>query len=161
MRHQSRDFEREHAMSDTKFGWKSVVLAAFIGFMVIGTLRHHPKASPATPAGETGAAVSKPPSQGAGLADIKLNIINLNKVGFGNILEATFSINNLNQYPVKDLTVTCKHVANSGTVIDSNTRTIYEMIPSRGSTYIRDFNMGFINNQMTGSACAVTGFSRA
>lgn len=144
-------------MSEGKFGWKAVIFTAFIGFMVVGTMRHNPKASTAD---STGAAVVKPPSQGAGLSDIRLNVINLNKVGFGNVLEATFSINNLNQYAVKDLTVTCKHVANSGTYIDSNTRTIYEMIPSRGSTYIRDFNMGFINSQMSGSVCAVTGFSR-
>ena len=36
---------------------------------------------------------------------------------------ATFVIYNDNKFPVKDLVVTCTHTANSGTVIDSNTRT--------------------------------------
>lgn len=130
--------------------------AIFVSFVFVSAVR--------MPSRQARAAFDMPaavPSEGAGLADINLQLIRANKTGFGNVLEATFSISNRNRYPVKDLTVTCHHAANSGSVIDSNTRTIYELIPANGSTYVNDFNMGFVNTQSVRTLCEVTGFRRA
>jgi len=48
------------------------------------------------------------------------------------VMVADFTITNLSNYTVKDLDVTCTHYANSGTEIDSNSRTIYETVPAKG-----------------------------
>ena len=84
-----------------------------------------------------------------------------NKDGFDNIMILSTDIKNPLEYTVKDIEITCTHYANSGTKIDSNTRTIYEQIPANGSLNLDDFNMGFIHTQATKSGCNVTGASRA
>ena len=76
--------------------------------------------------------------------------------GFGSVMLADFSVSNSSPYPVKDLEVTCTHFANSGTQIDSNTQTIYEVVPAKGKKVVRDFNMGFIHSQATSTSCKVT-----
>ncbi|CAN5379593.1 hypothetical protein BH18ACI2_BH18ACI2_04990 [soil metagenome] len=76
--------------------------------------------------------------------------------GFGSIMEADFTIQNPSNYTVKDLEITCTHFANSGTKIDSNTRTIYETVPAKGKKVVKDFNMGFIHSQASKSSCEVT-----
>jgi len=78
------------------------------------------------------------------------------KGGFGSIMIADFTITNLSDYPVKDLDVTCNHFANSGTKIDSNSRTIYETVPAKGKKVVKDFNMGFIHSQAARSSCEIT-----
>ena len=55
--------------------------------------------------------------------DYKWNI-----AGFGNVMEADFNITNDGDRDVKDIEITCTHFAKSNTKIDSNTRTIYEII---------------------------------
>ena len=138
-------------MSYLKLALGSVI----VSFVVVSVLRAPQK--PANAAAGTAVAVS----EGAGLKDINLQMIRSNKVGFGNVYEATFSIANRNRYPIKDFTVTCYHAANSGSMIDSNTRTIYEMIPANGTTYVNDFNMVFINTQVVRTYCEVTNFRKA
>jgi len=81
------------------------------------------------------------------------------KGGFDNVMLADFTLKNSNSFPVKDVVVTCEHTANSGTQIDSSTRTIYEAIKANGSKAIRRFNMGLINTQVARSSCKVTGFA--
>jgi hypothetical protein len=71
---------------------------------------------------------------------------------------ADFLLRNDNPFAVKDLTVTCVHSAPSGTKIDKNTRTIYEIIPAHGRKWIKNFNMGFIANQAVESSCSVIDF---
>jgi len=80
--------------------------------------------------------------------------------GFDVIMAANFTIQNANTFPVKDVEVTCKHFANSGTEIDSNTRTIYERVGAGGSYSVRNFNMGFIHSQVKRTECSVTDFER-
>lgn len=75
--------------------------------------------------------------------------------GFGNVLEMDFTITNPTIYAVKDFQITCKHFAKSGTAIDSNTRTVYDVVPAKGKKKIRNFNMGFINSQTATSSCRI------
>jgi hypothetical protein len=76
--------------------------------------------------------------------------------GFGDIMEANFTITNKGTRDVKDITVRCNHFAKSGTLIDHNTRTIYEVFPAGKARTIPKFNMGFIHTQAEKSACSVT-----
>jgi len=78
------------------------------------------------------------------------------KGGFGSVMMADFTITNLSNYTVRDLDVTCTHYANSGTEIDSNSRTIYETVPAKGKKVVRNFSMGFIHSQAARSSCKVT-----
>lgn len=96
-----------------------------------------------------------------GLSKIRIGSANYRKEGFGVVMIASFAIYNDNAYPVKDVTVTCRHGTPSGTIIDQSTRTIYEKITAGGYTFINDFNMGFVSPQATTSGCQATGFSRA
>jgi hypothetical protein len=77
------------------------------------------------------------------------------KDGFGSIMMATITIKNDGDNPVKDIEIKCEHSAPSGTVIDSNTRTIYQVIPAHKTRTFRDFNMGFINSQVSSSSCSI------
>jgi len=86
---------------------------------------------------------------------------NWGKSGFGNVMEADFTITNPSDYAVKDLEITCTHFASSGTRIDSNSRTIYELVPAKGKKVVRNFNMGFINSQSKSSNCKIEDFELA
>lgn len=80
---------------------------------------------------------------------------NWSKGGFGSVMIVDFVILNPSNYAIKDLEVTCTHFANSGTRIDSNSRTIYEVVPAKGKKIVKDFNMGFIHSQATKTSCKV------
>lgn len=79
-----------------------------------------------------------------------------NKSGFGSVMEADFVITNNNSFPIKDIEITCTHFANSGTKIDSNKRTIFEVVSANKSKTMSDFNMGFIHSQAASSSCSIS-----
>ena len=78
------------------------------------------------------------------------------KEGFDNIMQANFTIKNESVYDVKDLEINCEHYAKSGTLIDSNKRTIYDVVKAHSTKQFKNFNMGFIHTQAVKSSCAVT-----
>jgi hypothetical protein len=77
------------------------------------------------------------------------------KEGFGNVMQANFTITNKGTRDVKDLEITCTHFAKSGTQIDRNTRTIYDVVKAGKTRTFRNFNMGFIHSQADKSRCEV------
>ena len=93
------------------------------------------------------------------LANLSINNLMWEKGGFGSVMVATFMVQNKNPTRVKDIRVTCGLTANSGTVIDTATHTIYEAIDKKSYIYVRDVNMGFIDSQANRSTCMVTDFS--
>jgi hypothetical protein len=70
----------------------------------------------------------------------------------------TFTIKNTNDFGVKDVVILCEHFAPSGTLIDRNTKTIYQSIKPKSAVTIRDFSMGFLHTQAAKSSCAVKDF---
>ena len=94
-----------------------------------------------------------PKLEAMSLVDLKFT---WSKAGFGNIMEANFTVSNDSDYAIKDLEVTCVHAANSGTRIDKNTRTIYEIVKAHSKRRFPKFSMGFINNQVATSNCGIT-----
>ena len=74
----------------------------------------------------------------------------------GMIMTGNFKIENPTDHDFKDFEITCNHFAPSGTKIDSNTRTIYEVIKAHGKKTMNDFNMGFIHSQAKSSSCSIT-----
>jgi hypothetical protein len=74
----------------------------------------------------------------------------------GITMTANFKVHNTTDHAFKDFEITCDHSGPSGTVMDHNTRTIYELVPAKSAKSIRNFNMGFINSQATRSSCRIT-----
>lgn len=73
------------------------------------------------------------------------------------ILMADFSITNNSASEIKDIEITCEHYGKSGTKIDSNKRTIYDIIPAYETKFFNDFNMGFVHSQAHSTVCRCTG----
>lgn len=76
--------------------------------------------------------------------------------GFGTVMIADFTIKNPTAYRFKDIEITCNYFGPSGTIIDSNTRTIYQIVQPKSTKVIREQNMGFINSQASSSSCKLT-----
>lgn len=77
------------------------------------------------------------------------------KGGFGSVMLANFTVTNKSDYQFKDFTVKCIHSAASGTVIDRNTQTIYDIVKAHSTKKFREVNMGFIHSQATSSSCKI------
>ena len=73
-------------------------------------------------------------------------------------MDADFTIRNSSDFNVKDIKITCYHYASSGTQIDRNTRTIYELFAARSTRHLKKFNMGFIHSQAEASSCRIMDF---
>ena len=89
------------------------------------------------------------------LRDVKLEY-KWRKEGFGNVMVADFTVKNPTQYRFKDFEIKCTHLAPSGTEIDSNRRTIYEVVEPKSTKVIKQMNMGFIHSQAARSGCEIT-----
>jgi hypothetical protein len=74
----------------------------------------------------------------------------------GMIMTINFKIDNVTDHDFKDFEITCNHFAPSGTKIDSNTRTIYEVVKAHGKKSMNHFNMGFIHSQAASSDCRMS-----
>jgi len=75
--------------------------------------------------------------------------------GFGNILEATFTITNNNERALTDINITCTTYAQSGTQLSKVRHTLYNNFPAKHITTIKDANLGFINSQTHKVGCHI------
>jgi 5-keto 4-deoxyuronate isomerase len=71
---------------------------------------------------------------------------------------ADFAITNNTSSPVKDITVICNGKSETGTKIDKNERVIYKIINPNQTIKIKDFNMGFINSNVSTTSCYTSKF---
>jgi hypothetical protein len=74
----------------------------------------------------------------------------------GMIMMINFKIDNPTDHAFKDFEISCDHFGPSGTKIDSNTRTIYEVVKAHGKKAKNQFNMGFIHSQAATSNCRIS-----
>jgi len=81
---------------------------------------------------------------------------NWQKGGFGSVMMIDATVTNPSATAFKDFTIKCTHAGPSGTEIDSNTRTIYDIVPSKSKKRFRQINMGFIHSQAARSSCEIT-----
>jgi hypothetical protein len=86
-----------------------------------------------------------------------LTLNSWHKDGFDNVMMVDVTIANGVETPLKDIELTCISSAPSGTKIDRNVRTIYEIVKTKRR--FRDFNMGFIAPQATTTSCEITDFA--
>jgi len=97
-----------------------------------------------------------PPSE---VDRVKITDFTWGKTGFGSVMEASFTVRNSLPYAVKDIAVKCSLHGESGTEIGRAARTIYRRFPP-GATRVKDFSMGFINDQARGAWCEVVGVQK-
>lgn len=77
-------------------------------------------------------------------------------IGDGLLMKLDATITNNGSYSVKDIEIHCNDIAKSGTKIDSNTRTLYEIIKSGQTKRLNGFDMGFIHSQAASAACNIS-----
>lgn len=78
------------------------------------------------------------------------------KGGFGAIMLLRGTIKNNSLVDLKDFKVRCEHSGPSGTVMDSNTRVVYERVNAGQTKRIGEVNMGFIDPQAATTSCEIT-----
>lgn len=130
------------------FTW---IVTIFIAIWAIGYFSGDPGS---TSSKSTSAARAPSPKQVA-MDNVELDFT-WGKTGFDNMMEANFTVINNSQYEIKDIEITCTHYAKSGTRIDSNERTIFDIVPASGKKTFEKFNMGFIHSQAEKTGCAIT-----
>jgi len=74
---------------------------------------------------------------------------------------AKISIENKNAENVKDFEIECIHSGPSGTVIDRNKKTIYQVIQAGKTVTLKALKMGFIHSQAARSSCFIVSVRRA
>lgn len=91
----------------------------------------------------------------AALSGLKLKELSWTKGGFDSTMMLSVIVQNNGKSDVKDIVIECRHSSPSGTKIDSNKKTIYEVFPAGEDKKIDDFNMGFIHEQATTTNCSI------
>lgn len=141
------------------------VATLFLSLITLGS--RLPESHAATTKQETPTAVSEatysPPPQkltkGEMVRQFRISALAWKKDGFGSVMIASFIIHNDNQIAVKDIKVACSSSGPSGSVIDSNARTIFEKIEKRSYLEVSKLNMGFIRSEVVDTKCKVVDFT--
>ncbi|MCJ2183933.1 hypothetical protein MTR62_14695 [Novosphingobium sp. 1949] len=79
--------------------------------------------------------------------------------GFGTVMMLDITLRNTSSVELRDFVINCEHSGPSGTVMDRNSRTLYEKLAPGEKRRFRKVNMGFIHSQATSSSCRVDGAS--
>ena len=74
----------------------------------------------------------------------------------GNLIEITAVLKNSGSVDVKDVDITCTYMGGSGTVIDKNTKTVYDIVPAGKSINVRGLVMGIVHDQTNSMDCSVS-----
>lgn len=80
--------------------------------------------------------------------------------GFGSVAVMTFTIKNLAEFPIRDISLSCSFSAPSGTTLGTASHTIFDTIKSKSTRTFKDVNVGFINSQASSSGCSITAAKR-
>lgn len=144
-----------------KFSTIQIGVGIIASLFLIGWL-NSPKEDGVTSSASVNQEQKKPQSQ-AELKEIIASQVALDytwkKGGFGSIMEADFRVKNNSDHSIKDIEIQCNHYAKSGTKVDSNSRTMYDVIGPNSIQSYQDFNMGFIHDQANTTSCLVKKFS--
>jgi uncharacterized protein (UPF0333 family) len=133
-----------------------IIIIVLVVVGVIGRMASHDSSDSAksTPPSGTVSTSSTDAVKQDALSKIKLDFT-LTKDEMG-IITANFVVKNESSYNIKDFEITCEHFANSGSNIDSNVRTIYDIVMAHTTRKVRNFNMGFVHSQASKSSCKIT-----
>jgi hypothetical protein len=145
---------------------KTVAMASAACFVAMAVVLGA-RGSAMTPAASTTAvqmaAETKPEnlSRSQILANFRIRSLSWHKDGFGTVMMASFVLQNDNPMPLKDIEVTCASSGPSGSTIDTNARTVFDVVRQKSYLEVDKINMGFIRTEAVDTKCRVTGFARA
>jgi hypothetical protein len=117
-------------------------------------------ASQTTPAAAVAAAPRKL-TKAEMIGQFRIRALSWSKEGFGGVMVANFTIHNDNTIDAKDIKITCSSSGLSNTTIDTNTRTVFEVVKERSYSQVRELNMGFIRGEVADTKCKVVDFTAA
>lgn len=139
----------------------SLLVKVIIGFFVLGGIGQYMKVSPPSGSSSSGSVTPSMPSV-ADLSDkVTVKDFKWTTYGGGSLLKlSSITIENKNAEDVKDFVIKCTNHGPSGTVTDTNERTLFEILKAGQTKTYKDFDMGFIHSQATSSGCHITGVSR-
>jgi hypothetical protein len=147
-----RKLDTVQAKSGSGLKWLGAIVLIIVLGNVIQRSAQNANVSAPTP-GDTGTPVDKRTPKEMALNEVKLNFTWRKEADV--LMKANFTIKNDSVYTVKDLEIKCVHFAPSGTQIDSNTRTIYEIVRPHSKRSFPDFDMGFIHSQASRTNCQI------
>ncbi len=134
---------------------RTSIFTWFVTIVLVLWAIGHFSTNPGTDTTSTANSKREPSPKQVAMKKVNLDF-SWNKVGFDNIMEANFTITNNSKYKIKDIEITCTHYAKSGTRIDSNERTIFDVVPAKGKKIFEKFSMGFMHSQAEKTGCAIT-----
>lgn len=91
----------------------------------------------------------------AAVASLQLSDVSWTRGGFDTVMLLDVAISNRGSRAVKDVEIRCEHASPSGTIIDSNTATIYQVFPAGQTVEVKGFEMGFIHTQAERTNCRI------
>jgi len=74
------------------------------------------------------------------------------------IWKQKFTIANGTNQDIKNITIHCKYFAPSGTLVDTSTITIYEIVKTKSQKTFPYMSVGFIHSQANQSACDIINY---
>jgi hypothetical protein len=88
--------------------------------------------------------------------------------GYVPIMVASSTVQNTNEFDVKDVEITCEFLENTGAFVDRTITTIYDIIKAKSSKAFNNFTMGVMHYQVifsvphpiTSNDCRISNFAR-
>lgn len=75
--------------------------------------------------------------------------------GFGSVGVVTLTINNANDFPIKDVRIECRFSGKSGTELSTTNHTIFDTVKAKSKRTFKEVNVGFIHSQSARAGCGV------
>ncbi|GAC1374131.1 MAG: hypothetical protein NVSMB40_11090 [Aquirhabdus sp.] len=129
------------------------VVGGFFGLFILGSIVGGNESSSNGTNSSTSSESSLSPKEMA-IQKMKLDF-DWSKGGFDSIMMLDLKINNSSKVDVKDIEIKCEDYSNSGTNIDNNEKTLYEIVKAGETKKFKKFNMGFIHSQAQKTSCSI------
>jgi hypothetical protein len=101
-------------------------------------------------------------TSGAPLLTPDLALVNFEwgKVALGGLLTANFWFRNNTEHEIKDMVIQCDGLNSGGTKIDSNTRTIHQIVKPNTTKSVTGVSMGLLSSRVTEETCTLKSWRR-
>jgi hypothetical protein len=114
------------------------------------------------PPANTGQAQFSPlePAMQASVEGLKIMGQHWRRAGLGSNALVTFTLRNSNDYPIKDIEISCAFSRGDGTHLTDRSQIIHDTVKTRGRKTFTGVHVGFINVNAERAKCAPVGASR-
>lgn len=135
------------------------VVVALVGKGYIDSRSAPPRASTTPTTDYSNAAVERR-AQSEIVSGLEITNYQWRRGGFDTVALLSFTLKSTLSFPVRDVVIGCEGAGNSGTRIATMVKTVYEIVPAKGSKRVNELNMGFIPDQTTGLGCKIMSAQR-